>query len=232
MSAPDAAFYFDLASPLAYLASERVLQAMPVACEWQPVLARELPAAETFEGFRCRDDEEIFRLEVERRARESELQPLRWPEPFPFDSEIAMRAATYAKSIGRAVAFAQAAFRQAFAGGRSLAEADNVLIAAAACEMHPSAVLKAIELGSVAEQLAATTAQAAREGVADVPAVQVGGRVFGGERAIEDAAGAARQTDQGSAERGVRTTERRGGQSANASERDAVSAPAFTGPDA
>ena len=60
-----------------------------------------------------------------------------------------MRAATYAKSIGRTVPFAQAAFRQAFAGGRSLAEIDNVLIAAAACEMHPAAVLKGAELQSV-----------------------------------------------------------------------------------
>jgi 2-hydroxychromene-2-carboxylate isomerase len=199
MSAPDAAFYFDLASPLAYLASERVLQAMPVACEWQPVLARELPGAESFEGFRCREDEDIFRLNVERRARALGLQDVRWPEPFPFDSGLAMRAATYAKSIGRTVAFAQAAFRQAFAGGRSLAEPDNILIAAAACEMHPSAVLKAIERESVAEQLAAATAQAASEGIADVPAVRVGGRVFEGERAIEDAAGAAGQTDHAGA---------------------------------
>ncbi|HEV3093074.1 MAG TPA: DsbA family protein [Solirubrobacteraceae bacterium] len=216
MSAPDAAFYFDLASPLAYLAAERVLQTMPVACEWQPVLARtlegtgELPGAESFEGFRCREDEDIFRLNVERQARALGLQDVRWPEPFPFDSEIAMRAATYAKSIGRAVPFAQAAFRQAFAGGRSLAEPDNILIAAAACEMHPSAVLKAIELGSVAEQLAAATAQAAREGVTDVPAVRVGGRVFGGERALEDAA---RQAEH----------------STDASSRDAVSAPSSTG---
>jgi 2-hydroxychromene-2-carboxylate isomerase len=210
MSSPDAAFYFDLVSPLAYLAAERVQQAMPVACEWQPVLARELAGAESFEGFRCREDEDIFRLNVERKARALGLQDVRWPEPFPFDSEMAMRAATYAKSIGRTVAFAQAAFRQAFAGGRSLADADNVLIAAAACEMHPSAVLKAIELGSVAERLATATAQAVREGVNDVPAVRVGGRVFGGDRALEDAA---RQAEH----------------SADASSRDAVSAPASTG---
>lgn len=208
MSTADAAFYFDLASPLAYLASERVLQTMPVACEWHPVLARELPGAESFEGFRCREDEDIFRLNVERRARELGLQELRWPEPFPFDGELAMRAATYAKSIGRAVAFAQAAFRQAFAGGRSLAEPDNVLIAAAACEMHPSAVLKALELSSVAEQLAASTAQAAREGITDVPAVRVGSRVFGGERALEDAARHASEGNARSAASGEAAAER------------------------
>ncbi len=187
-SEPGAVFYFDLASPLAYLAAERVLPVMPVACEWQPVLARELPGAESFEAFRCRDDEDIFRLEVERRARELGLQALRWPDPFPLDSAFAMRAATYAKSIGRTVPFAQAAFRQAFAGGRSLEVADNVLIAAAACEMHPSAVLKGAELRSVGEQLSATTAVAAALGVSDVPAVHIGERVFHGERSLEEAA--------------------------------------------
>ncbi len=127
-------------------------------------------------------------MEVQRRAVELGLQPLRWPDPFPFDSALAMRAATYAKSIGRVVAFAQAAFRQAFAGGRSLGETDRVLIAAAACEMHPSAVLRAAELRSTAEQLAAATAAAAELGVTDVPAVRVGERVFLGERALEQAA--------------------------------------------
>ena len=64
-----------------------------------------------------------------------------------------MLAATYAKQIGRAVAFSLAAFRQAFAGGRDLGDQDTVLIAAAACEMHPAAVLKGIRLRSVSAAL-------------------------------------------------------------------------------
>ena len=188
MSASSAGFYFDLASPVAYLAAERVLHELPGPAEWRPVLARELPGAETFDAFRCGQERDILRAELERRARELGLQPLRWPEPFPFDSSLAMRVATYAKSIGRAVPFAQAAFRQAFAGGRSLEDRDSVLIAAAACEMHPSAVLRGAELRSVAAQLSASTAAAAAAGVRDVPAVLVGARVFHGERAIEQAA--------------------------------------------
>jgi 2-hydroxychromene-2-carboxylate isomerase len=187
-STADAAFYFDLTSPLAYLAAERILHVLPGPVEWQPVLARELPGAETFDAFRCREEEDIFRADTARRARELGLQPLRWPSPFPFDSDLAMRAATYAKSIGRTVPFAQAAFRQAFAGGRSLGEPDNVLIAAAACEMHPAAVLKGAELRSVREQLSAATALAARDGVTDVPAVRIGERVFLGERSLAEAA--------------------------------------------
>jgi 2-hydroxychromene-2-carboxylate isomerase len=184
----DAAFYFDLASPFAYLAAERVLHALPAPAEWQPVLASQLSGAERFDAFRCEQERDVFAAEVERRARELGLQPLRWPHPFPFDSALAMRAATYAKSIGRVVPFAQAAFRQAFAGARSLEHPDNVLIAAAACEMHPAAVTRGAQLRSVRDQLAAATAHATQLGIREVPAISVGERVYGGERALDRAA--------------------------------------------
>ena len=106
-----------------------------------------------------------------RAARAQHVQPLRWPEPFPADSEFAMLVATYAKQIGRAVAFSLAAFRQAFAGGRDLGERDTVLLAAAACEMHPVAVVKGAELRGTRERLAAATAEARAAGVREVPAV-------------------------------------------------------------
>lgn len=205
LPSPAGAFYFDLASPLAYLAAERALQLLP-SVQWRPVLAADLPRGETFEAFRCGAEADAFREDVERRAAALGLQPLRWPEPFPFDSTLAMRAATYAASIGRAVPFAQAAFRQAFAGGRSLEDEDNVLIAAAACEMHPRAVLGAIARAAVAAELREATAQAASAGVRDVPAVLAsragaagddsGQRVFEGERALEQAASAIRGTAQ------------------------------------
>ena len=67
MSVP-AAFYFDLRSPQAYLAAERALVALPAPCEWQPILARMLPAAERFDGYRCERDELAMRENVERRA--------------------------------------------------------------------------------------------------------------------------------------------------------------------
>jgi 2-hydroxychromene-2-carboxylate isomerase len=183
-----AAFYFDLASPLAYLAAERVLHVLPGPAEWQPVLAAELSGAERFDAYRCEQEHDVFRAEIERRASELGLQPLRWPEPFPFDSALAMRAATYAKSIGRAVPFAQAAFRQAFAGGRDLQQLDYVLIAAAACEMHPSAVTKGAALSSVGDRLAEATRDARRANIKDVPAIVVDGDVHEGERAVERAA--------------------------------------------
>jgi 2-hydroxychromene-2-carboxylate isomerase len=157
------------------------------------VLASALPGAETFESFRCAEEEEIFRGEVARRASELGLQRLRWPARFPFESTAAMRAATYAASIGRTVAFAQAAFRQAFAGGHDLENTDYVLIAAAACEMHPAAVRQALGRRSVAERLTRSTEEAAGLGVKDVPAVVVAGELFHGERALEQAGELARE---------------------------------------
>ena len=103
--------------------------------------------------------------EVERRAAERGLMPIRWPDPWPANSLYAMRAATFAQQIGRTVAFSLAAFRQAFAGGRDLSELDNVVIAAAACELHPNALLKAIETQSVKDRLKEATAEAYELGV-------------------------------------------------------------------
>jgi 2-hydroxychromene-2-carboxylate isomerase len=187
--APGPAFYFDLFSPEAYLAAERVIALLPVATEWIPVSAAALPAADTLEAWRCETDREAYVDRIGRVAARRGMQPLIWPQPFPFDSLFAMRVATYAKQIGRTVPFALAAFRQAFAGGRDLSVADNVLIAAAACEMHPTAVLKGAALRSVAARLDAATALAAQRGVRDVPAVWAGpGEVFHGDDALERAA--------------------------------------------
>jgi 2-hydroxychromene-2-carboxylate isomerase len=156
------------------------------------VLAADLPGG-AMPAFASAQDEQQYREEIEHRAEALGLQQLRWPAEVPFDSGFAMRAATYARSIGRTVPFAQAAFRQAFAGGRSLADEDSVLIAAAACEMHPAAVLRGAGLRSIAEQLARETASALREGVRSVPAVMLDGVVYEGHDAIERAAGALEQ---------------------------------------
>ncbi|MEA2214982.1 MAG: hypothetical protein QOK19_543 [Solirubrobacteraceae bacterium] len=203
-----AAFYFDLASPLAYLAAEQALQAFAGAPEpvvWTPISAAGLSGAGSIDAFRCERELDALREDVARRAAELGLQPLRWPEPFPFDSSLAMRVATYAKSIGRAVPFAQAAFRQAFAGGRSLEDEDSVVIAAAACEMHPAAVLRGAALRSTAEQLATATASAREAGVTDVPAVLAAGRVFHGERTLAEAASVLREAPPGDADLAIST---------------------------
>jgi 2-hydroxychromene-2-carboxylate isomerase len=171
-------FYYDLDSPEAYLLAERVLRALGEVPEWIPVQVSEVGP------FRCQAEIDSYREDIERRAAALGGMPLRWPEPFPADTRWAMLAATYAKSIGRGVAFSLAAFRQAFAAGRDLSQRDNVLIAAAACEMHPAAVIRGAELRGTREKLEAASARARQDGVRSLPAVVIDGRVLHGERAV------------------------------------------------
>jgi 2-hydroxychromene-2-carboxylate isomerase len=185
--------YYDLSSPEAYLAAERAADVLGAVPEWQPIHLAAMPGAAALDAFRCAEERDVFRAELERLAAARGLQPLQWPPGWPGDTALAMRVATYAKSIGRVVAFSLAAFRQAFAAGRDLSDPDSVVIAAAACEMHPAAVLKA-ETRGVADALAHATADAAAAGVRGVPAVRVGDRVFHGDAKLEAAASALRGT--------------------------------------
>lgn len=171
-------FYYDLGCLDCYLAAERIMPALPVVPEWEPVLGTALGVTE-----REPDREAAAELGAARG-----LQPLRWPQRWPPETDNAMLAAAYAKQIGRAVAFSLAAFRQAFAGGRDLGELDTVLIAAAACEMHPTAVIRALQMRSVRTALERACDRAREAGVTALPAVQVGTLVFTGEAAVDDAA--------------------------------------------
>jgi 2-hydroxychromene-2-carboxylate isomerase len=180
-------FYYDLASPEAYLVAERSAGVLGEVPEWQPVRLAGLRAGEVG-PFRCAAEVDAYREDVGRRAAAHGLQPLRWPDPFPADTEWAMLVATYAKQIGRAVAFSLAAFRQAFAAGRDLGDEHTVLIAAAAAEMHPAALLKGITLQSVHDALRQAGARARAAGVASLPAIQVGDALLAGEDLIAQAA--------------------------------------------
>jgi 2-hydroxychromene-2-carboxylate isomerase len=183
-------FYYDLGSPYAWLAAERIHQVLPVVPAWQPILLGGI-WQQTGGGSWARTEKRDEGMrEIERRAERYGVLPVRWPDDWPTNTLQAMRAATFAQQAGRAVAFSLAAFRQAFAAGRDLADVDNVLIAAAACELHPNAVLKAIEMQSTKDRLRTATEEAYERGVRGVPSVVVGDEVFWGDDRLEDAAAA------------------------------------------
>jgi 2-hydroxychromene-2-carboxylate isomerase len=190
---PDALpiFYYDLGSPYAYLAAERINQLFAEPPVWQPILLGGVWKVTGGRSWALTDRRTEGVAEIERRAAGYGLQPVRWPEGWPNNTLVAMRAATFAKQTGRVVAFSLAAFRQAFAAGRDLSEPDNVLLAAAACELHPNAVLKAIESSSIKERLRQATQEAIARGVTGVPTVAVGDRLFWGDDRLEEAAMAA-----------------------------------------
>jgi 2-hydroxychromene-2-carboxylate isomerase len=184
------AFYYDLGSPYAYLAAERIHHVLPVPAVWRPILLGGIWKATGGGSWGRTERRQAGMAEVERRAAAYGLQPLRWPPGWPSDTLKAMRAATLAAGAGRVVAFSLAAFRQAFAGGRDLAEVDNVLLAAAACELHPRAVLTGIETQAVKDRLKEATQEALERGVVGVPTVAVGELLFRGDDQLELAAAA------------------------------------------
>ncbi|HWM64013.1 MAG TPA: DsbA family protein [Solirubrobacterales bacterium] len=195
MTAERATFYFDLGSPYAYLTAERISGLFTDAeleqPEWQPILLGGLFKRFGRDSWANGAGRKDGIAEVQRRAAEYGLPPLVWPEPWPGNGLFAMRAATFAKQTGRTVSFALASFRQAFAAGRDLSEHDNVLIAAAACELHPNAVSKACGTESVKRALIEATDQAAELGVIGVPSLVVGDEVFWGDDRVEEAVAAA-----------------------------------------
>jgi 2-hydroxychromene-2-carboxylate isomerase len=190
-----ATFYFDLGSPYAYLAAERVSALFAEAGleqpEWEPILLGGLFKRFGRDSWANGAGREEGMAEVERRAAAYGLPPPAWPYPWPGNTLFAMRAATFAKQTGRTVSFALAAFRQAFAAGRDLSDPDSVLIAAAAAELHPRALLKAAQTEGVKRALREATDRAAELGVRGVPALLVGGEVFWGDDRLEEAVAAA-----------------------------------------
>ncbi len=191
MTPERAVFYFDLGSPYAYLSAERISGLFAETGleqpDWQPVLLGALFKRFGRDSWAKGPGREEGMTEVERRAAAYGLPPLAWPDPWPGNTLFAMRAATFAKQTGRAVSFSLAAFRQAFAAGRDLSEPDNVLIAAAAAELHPRAVLKAAGTEAVKRALREATERAAELGVVGVPSLLVDGEVFWGDDRLEEA---------------------------------------------
>jgi 2-hydroxychromene-2-carboxylate isomerase len=190
-----AAFYYDLGSPYAYLSAERIsglfTEAELEQPEWRPILLGGLFAELGRGSWGLTEEREAGMAECQRRASAYGLPPIRWPEPWPGEMLLAMRAAVFAKQTGRVVSFSLAAFRQQFAGGRDLTEPDNVAIAGAACELHPRALLKAVTTKGVKDELRRATEEAGALGVRGVPAVVVSGEVFWGDDRLEEAVAAA-----------------------------------------
>ena len=111
---PKVTFYFDLGSPFAYLAAERIRALCKLA-------SRSSWAVGDYER------RQAGMAEIERRAQSYGFPPIRWPDPWPTNYLTAMRAATYTFTIGKGRDFTLQAFRNAFQHGRDLSITANVL---------------------------------------------------------------------------------------------------------
>jgi 2-hydroxychromene-2-carboxylate isomerase len=195
-----ATFYFDLGSPYAYLAAERiaskaVLPGEPVAMPedlvaWQPLSLGALFKLAGRSSWSLCDPERRREgmAEVERRAELYDLAPVRWPEPWPSNYLFAMRACTYAFQVGQGIEFSLRAFRAAFQHGHDLGVSERVLQVAGEVGLDTRAVADATQDPQVKLALRAATQAAHGLGVFGVPTLAVGEELFWGEDRLRDAA--------------------------------------------
>src|SRR5690348_14788505 len=129
MRMPPITFYFDLGSPFAYLAAERLHTLLPEPVRWQPVLLGGLFRLTGRSSWALGDYQrrQAGMADIERRALTYGLEPMRWPDPWPADYLTAMRATTYAFAAGQGREFTMQAYRDAFRRGSELSVAENVL---------------------------------------------------------------------------------------------------------
>lgn len=126
--------------------------------------------------------------EVERRARLYGLPPMRWPDPWPGDYLMAMRAATFAYREGHGHELTMRALRNAFREGSDLSIPAEVLRAAGEVGLDPRMVERATRDPDVKLALREATGAAHELGVFGVPTVAIDGELFWGDDRLEDAA--------------------------------------------
>jgi 2-hydroxychromene-2-carboxylate isomerase len=185
-----ATFYFDLGSPYAYLAAERLHMVLPEPVRWQPVLLGGLFKLAGRSSWAVGDPRrrQDGMAEIERRARDYRLPDIRWPAPWPSDYLFAMRVATFAFTAGRGLEFSRRAFRDAFVRGRDLSIPDNVLAAAQDAGLDPGRAGEAAQDDAIKRALREATAAAHARGVTGVPTLSVGEQLFWGDDQLEAAA--------------------------------------------
>jgi 2-hydroxychromene-2-carboxylate isomerase len=187
---PVITFYFDVGSPYVYLAAERLGNLIPGEVVWQPVLLGGLFKLTGRSSWALGDyrRRQIGMAEIERRALSYGLPPVRWPDPWPTDYLTAMRATTFAFSIGRGRDFAMQAVRHAFQQGADLRITAKVLAVGRQVGIDAKQLEAGVRDPQIKQQLREATDEAYARGVIGVPTVAIDDELFWGDDRLEDAA--------------------------------------------
>lgn len=186
-----AVFYFDLASPYAYLASGRVDELLGPETIWCPILVGALHKRYRRVSWGATPELRATGVsEIEARASEYGLSPIAWPVPYPANSLAAMRAATWAAQQGQAQvrAFVQTAFAIAFAEGVDLTPRSAVLDAAERAGLNARELEAALDDPVLKQALRTITDEAIAAGVYGVPTFDAAGLLWWGDHQLAAAA--------------------------------------------
>lgn len=185
-----ATFFYDLSSPYAYLAAERIDALLPDAV-WEPIAFGPLLAETGRVPWSLKAQTRAEGIaEIERRAATRGLPPLRWAEGWPADSYSVMppRAALWAREQGMVKEVSMALFRRLFVDGEPLNDLDTVLGCAREAGADAEALRAALATDELKRGLREATSTAIARGVVGVPTFAVGEELFWGDDRLEDAA--------------------------------------------
>jgi len=187
---PRATFYFDLGSPYAYLTAERIAEVIAESVDWQPISLGALfkQTGRSSWGLGDAAGRRAGMAEVQRRALAYGLPQVRWPDPWPGNYLMAMRAAIFAQRAGHVHDFTIRAFRNAFQAGHDLSIPARVLEAARDAGLDPAEVEAATRADEIKLALRDATDVAGRLGVFGVPTIAIDGELFWGDDRLKDAA--------------------------------------------
>jgi 2-hydroxychromene-2-carboxylate isomerase len=178
-------FYYDLASPYAYLASARVDEMLGPEVHWKPILVGAVHKHYRRVSWGATPDLRAAGIaEIEQRAADYELPPIVWPEPYPANSLIAMRAAVWANQRERGRAFAEIAFAMAFREGIDLTQPTAVALAAERAALDPEELARALVDPQLKSDLRKLTENAIASGVYGVPTFDAGGFLWWGDHLL------------------------------------------------
>jgi 2-hydroxychromene-2-carboxylate isomerase len=178
-------FYYDLASPYAYLASARVDEMLGPDVHWKPILVGAVHKHYRRVSWGATPELRAAGIaEIEQRAADYGLPPIVWPEPYPANSLVAMRAAVYAQQRGRGREFAQTAFAMAFREGIDLTQPAAVTEAAKRAGLDPEDLPRALDDPRLKSELRKRTEDAIESGVYGVPTFDAGGFLWWGDHLL------------------------------------------------
>lgn len=197
---PTMDFWYDLASPYAYLAAMRIESAaadLGVTVNWRPLLMGGLRKEIDLSLDRHQAGGELktryMHRDMKRLCNEHGLTYC-VPEPFPQNSLLAARVLLTTQVEPQRAACTRHFFSRQFGFGRSISTREDVAVMIGEFGLEPESVLEEASTAVVKEKLKAETTEAARLGLFGVPSfVLPDGETFWGhdrmDRALVWAAG-------------------------------------------
>lgn len=193
---PQTTFYYDLGSPYAYLAADRVDLAFDdqIDVDWVPVLLGGIFKATGRSSWAETPLRADGIAEIAQRAATRGMEPFIYPDPWPNNGLQAMRAAVQAHDMGNGRRFARAAFEVQFNEGLPLSDPENIELAAHRAGLDPGDLLDATNHPAVKKQLIDNTEAAIAAGAIGVPTFIVGDEAFFGDDRLHEAVAAAEKS--------------------------------------